>query len=151
MLMAITYGKGRIFHTAMGHGDEGGGPAMQCTGFIVTLQRGAEWAATGNVTQAVPFDFPTAAGVVLRPDFKEITLEEAFANIGNYDIGKSTKIPYLSAVTYRKLPEMRLSAKARKEMVKCLIIMMHPLKVKNLFFVNSAGWVLIILYLFLLY
>jgi type 1 glutamine amidotransferase len=91
MLMAITYEKGRIFHTAMGHADEGGGAAMQCTGFIVTLQRGAEWAATGNVTQPVPFDFPSAAGVVLRPDFKEITLDEAFEKIGGYDISKSTK------------------------------------------------------------
>jgi uncharacterized protein len=91
MLMTITYGKGRIFHTAMGHADEGGGPAMQCSGFIVTLQRGAEWAVTGNVTQAVPFDFPTAAGVTLRTDFREITTEEAIASIGSYEIGKSTK------------------------------------------------------------
>jgi type 1 glutamine amidotransferase len=96
MLMTITYEKGRIFHTAMGHADEGGGPAMHCAGFIVTFQRGAEWAVTGNVTQKVPFDFPTASGVVLRPDFKEITLEEAIANIGNYDIAKSTK--YLSCL-----------------------------------------------------
>jgi uncharacterized protein len=91
MLMTITYGKGRIFHTAMGHADEGGGPAMQCAGFITTLQRGAEWAVTGNVTQSVPFDFPTAAGVTLRPDFKEITVEEAIKSLGSYEIGKSTK------------------------------------------------------------
>jgi uncharacterized protein len=91
MLMAITFEKGRIFHTAMGHADEGGGPAMQCAGFIVTLQRGAEWAVTGNVTQAVPFDFPSPAGVVLRPDFKEISLDEAMEKLGNYDIAKSTK------------------------------------------------------------
>jgi uncharacterized protein len=91
MLMTISFGKGRIFHTAMGHADEGGGPAMHCSGFIVTLQRGAEWAVTGNVTQKVPFDFPTIASVVLRPDFKEITLDDAMANIGSYDIGKSTK------------------------------------------------------------
>jgi type 1 glutamine amidotransferase len=96
MLMTITYKKGRIFHTAMGHADEGGGPAMQCAGFIVTLQRGAEWAVTGNVTQPVPFDFPSSAGAVLRPDFKEITLEEAFANVGSYDIAKSTK--YFSCI-----------------------------------------------------
>ncbi len=96
VLMTITYGKGRIFHTTMGHADEGGGPSMQCAGFITTLQRGAEWAVTGNVTQAVPWDFPSAAGVVLRPDFKEITLDEAFANIGKYEIAKSTK--YLSCI-----------------------------------------------------
>jgi type 1 glutamine amidotransferase len=98
VLMAITYEKGRIFHTAMGHADEGGGPAMQCAGFIVTLQRGAEWAVTGNVTQIVPFDFPSAAGVVLRPDFKEISLDEAFSRLGSYDIAKSTK--YFTCLKY---------------------------------------------------
>jgi uncharacterized protein len=96
ILMTITFGKGRIFHTTMGHADEGGGPSMHCAGFIITLQRGAEWAVTGEVTQKVPWDFPSAAGVVLRPDLKEITLEEAFANIGNYDTGKSTK--YLTCI-----------------------------------------------------
>jgi uncharacterized protein len=91
MLMTITFGKGRIFHTAMGHADIGGGPAMQCAGFITTLQRGAEWAVTGDVKQKIPWDFPSAAGVVLRPDFKEMTLGEAFENIGKYDITRSTK------------------------------------------------------------
>ncbi|MDO9340735.1 MAG: ThuA domain-containing protein [Bacteroidales bacterium] len=91
VLMTITYGKGRIFHTVLGHADEGGGPAMECVGFIVTFLRGAEWAASGKVTQAIPFDFPSAAGVVIRPGFKEITLEDALANIGSYDIAKSTK------------------------------------------------------------
>jgi len=32
----------------------------------VTLQRGAEWAATGKVTQKVPDDFPTADKVSIR-------------------------------------------------------------------------------------
>ena len=91
MLMVLSYGKGRIFHTTMGHADEGGGPAMQCVGFITTLQRGAEWAVTGNVTQKVPFDFPTVAGVSLRSDFKQMTIEEVMAKIGSYDITKSTK------------------------------------------------------------
>jgi type 1 glutamine amidotransferase len=91
MLMAINYGKGRVFHTAMGHADDDGGPAVECAGFIVTLQRGAEWAATGSVTQEVPSDFPTTAGVILRPDYDEITMEKALAIIGNYDIPKSTR------------------------------------------------------------
>ena len=56
MLMAIDFGKGRVFHTAIGH------DAQQCksVAFIVTLQRGTEWAATGKVTQALPKDFPSA-------------------------------------------------------------------------------------------
>ena len=94
MLMVINYEKGRIFHTAMGHADEDGGPAMQCVGFIATLQRGAEWAVTGDVTQPVPNDFPSVAGVVLRPGYTEISLEEVFLKIESYDIAKSTK--YLS-------------------------------------------------------
>ncbi|WP_281540324.1 ThuA domain-containing protein [Maribacter aestuarii] len=55
MLMAINYGKGRIFHTTLGHFDY----SMECVGFITTLQRGAEWAATGKVTQKIPEDFPS--------------------------------------------------------------------------------------------
>lgn len=61
-LMAIAYGKGRVFHTILGHDVN----AMQCVGFIVTLQRGAEWAATGKVTQKIPKDFPTADKVSVR-------------------------------------------------------------------------------------
>ena len=54
--MAIGYGKGRIFHTPMGHDLTG----MHCVGFIATLQRGTEWAATDKVTIPLPADFPTA-------------------------------------------------------------------------------------------
>ena len=92
MLMTLTYGKGRIFHTAMGHvGKDATHPATECVGFIVTLQRGAEWAACGNVTQPIPLDFPNAAGAVYRPEYKEITLDEDFDKILTYSIDKSTK------------------------------------------------------------
>ncbi|MCS1408070.1 MAG: hypothetical protein M2R45_01235 [Verrucomicrobia subdivision 3 bacterium] len=57
MMMTLTYGKGRIFHTPMGHADY----SIECVGFMITFQRGAEWAATGQVTQTeIPADFPTA-------------------------------------------------------------------------------------------
>ena len=61
MLMTITYGKGRIFHTVLGHAGAGDKyfPALESAGFVVTMQRGAEWAATGKVTQKVPAAFPT--------------------------------------------------------------------------------------------
>jgi len=62
MLMVLSYGKGRIFHTTMGHVVA----ALSCVGFIATFQRGAEWAATGKVTQAVPGDFPGADEVRVR-------------------------------------------------------------------------------------
>ncbi len=72
VLMTITYGKGRIFHTVLGHAGSGDSffPAMESAGFVVTTQRGAEWAATGNVTQEVPAAFPTETQS-LRWDFFE--------------------------------------------------------------------------------
>lgn len=63
LLMVIEYGKGRVFQTALGHGVE----ASRCVGFATTLQRGTEWAATGQVTQKVPANFPTEAAVSARP------------------------------------------------------------------------------------
>jgi type 1 glutamine amidotransferase len=65
MLMAISFGKGRVFHTTLGNDIE----AMRCVGFITTFQRGAEWAATGKVTIKVPEDFPTADKVSLRSPY----------------------------------------------------------------------------------
>ena len=62
MLMTIDYGKGRIFHTTLGHAVV----SQQCVGFITTLQRGAEWVVTGKVTQKVPADFPQANGTSVR-------------------------------------------------------------------------------------
>ena len=60
--MTLTYGKGRVFHTAMGHDVA----ALKCVGFATTFQRGTEWAATGKVTQKVPADFPTADKVSVQ-------------------------------------------------------------------------------------
>jgi len=92
MLMTLTYGKGRIFHTTMGHvGKEDTHAATECVGFIVTFQRGAEWAACGNVTQAIPIDFPSVACSVSRPDYKEVTLSEDLDKISKYTVDKSTK------------------------------------------------------------
>ena len=50
MLWTLDYGKGRVFATALGHDPD----AMKSAGFIATLARGAEWAATGAVTLPVP-------------------------------------------------------------------------------------------------
>ncbi len=66
LLMVIPFGKGRVFHTALGHNNGPDLSAQKCVGFIATFQRGTEWAATGKVTQKVPADFPTAEKVSLR-------------------------------------------------------------------------------------
>lgn len=56
MIWTVSYGKGRVFHTPMGHDAN----AMKCWGFAGTLTRGTEWAATGKVTIVLPKAFPTA-------------------------------------------------------------------------------------------
>lgn len=72
MLWTVNWGKGKIFVTLLGHA--GNDPelryAMECTGYQVTLLRGAEWAATGQVTQEVPKDFPAEGVITLRKEFK---------------------------------------------------------------------------------
>ena len=46
VLMTIKYGKGRVFHTVMGHSHT----SMGGVAFQETLIRGTEWASTGKVT-----------------------------------------------------------------------------------------------------
>jgi type 1 glutamine amidotransferase len=55
VLMVVNYGKGRVFHTALGHDVA----AQSSVDFVVTLQRGTEWAATGKVAAKVAPDFPS--------------------------------------------------------------------------------------------
>ena len=62
VLMVINYGKGRVFHTVLGHGPE----AMSGVGFQVTLARGTEWAATGNVTLPAPAEQLSADKAAIR-------------------------------------------------------------------------------------
>lgn len=72
MLWTVKYGKGNVFVTLLGHA--GNDPelryAMECTGFQVTLLRGAEWVATGKVSQKAPKDFPSKGIITLRKAFK---------------------------------------------------------------------------------
>jgi len=48
LIWTLLYGDGRVFQTALGHDAK----AMQSEGFAVTLQRGTEWAARGQVASA---------------------------------------------------------------------------------------------------
>ncbi|MEO6244659.1 MAG: ThuA domain-containing protein, partial [Opitutaceae bacterium] len=64
MLMVIPFGKGRVFHTALGHYVE----AVNGLGFQVTFARGVEWAATGKVTLPAPASGAlTADQAAVRP------------------------------------------------------------------------------------
>ena len=63
-LIVVQYGRGRVFHTTLGHDVN----AMSSVDFVTTLQRGVEWAATGAVTQKVPESFTNTASVSKRVD-----------------------------------------------------------------------------------
>lgn len=63
MIWTVSYGKGRVFHTPMGHDVN----AMRCVGFQATLERGTEWAATGRVTLPLPGNFPSAKKISTVP------------------------------------------------------------------------------------
>jgi type 1 glutamine amidotransferase len=98
MLMVLNYGKGRIFHTTMGHDVA----ALSDVGFMATFQRGTEWAATGKVTQKMPAGFPTADTVSFRVDIAE--MDPAFAkgpatvSPESNSPGPATPLPHPTAI-----------------------------------------------------
>lgn len=61
IMWTTQWGKGRVFVDLLGHcgNDPDLTYSMDCVGFQTTLLRGAEWAATGRVSQDVPDNFPT--------------------------------------------------------------------------------------------
>lgn len=61
LLWGNTYGRGRVFHTALGHDTD----AMSAPGFAASFARGVEWAATGAVTLPARIDMnPKDPGAV---------------------------------------------------------------------------------------
>jgi type 1 glutamine amidotransferase len=68
MLMVIDYGKGRTFHTTLGHDSY----SLEGIDFIITFTRGCEWAATGGVTIPVPDDFPS----IEKPSSRSFVLKK---------------------------------------------------------------------------
>ncbi|MFI3248105.1 MAG: ThuA domain-containing protein [Rikenellaceae bacterium] len=55
VLFTISYGKGRVFHTVLGHTGKEFKESLDNRGFQVTFSRGTEWAATGKVKQKSSF------------------------------------------------------------------------------------------------
>ncbi len=93
VMMTIRYGEGRVFHTTLGHSDNDPlfPPAIECAGFITTLRRGTEWAATGNVLQDVPSIFPSETSSLRWPFYEDIQtdIEAVIQRIQTYETGKS--------------------------------------------------------------
>ena len=92
----MNYGRSKSRHTVFGHGPD---RQMQCAGFIATLQRGTEWAATGEVLQEVPAEFPNITGYTIWPEYQPLSLEELVSEIKKYELGESEE--NLTALTLR--------------------------------------------------
>jgi type 1 glutamine amidotransferase len=93
VIMTINYGKGRIFHTTLGHTwEELFSPPLECAGFITIFQRGAEWAATGKVIQKTPENFPTETKSLRWFYFEDISegARPLVKRMQEYEPGKST-------------------------------------------------------------
>lgn len=141
VLVAKNVGQGRVFITMLGTPDYEGDQALHCAGFIITLQRGAEWAATGTVTQEVPFDFPTAAGAVLRPDYSGVEFDEAFANMGTYKIGSSTLyFTWLQSQIRKASGDEVALLNLEKKMVEVLNNPASTIEAKKLI-LNELSWI----------
>ena len=63
MIMTISYGKGRVFHTPMGHADY----SMKCVGFKDVLRRGTQWAVEGKVNLEFAKNFPQNDKISVTP------------------------------------------------------------------------------------
>jgi len=66
----VTYGKGRVYNSSMGHLWKGETypPAYRCIGYQTTVIRVVEWLATGKVTYPVPDNFPTKDSISLKSE-----------------------------------------------------------------------------------
>ena len=122
VLFTINYGKGRVFHTVLGHvGGEYPPPPVQCAGFIVTLLRGTEWAATGKVTQQIPEDFPTADKYRLWANYKAPKLSELLAEIAGFEYGDNSAVfDDIAAIVTNAYGNAKLTSKFEDEFVKFL-------------------------------
>ncbi|MGB7294979.1 MAG: HEAT repeat domain-containing protein [Candidatus Aminicenantales bacterium] len=102
VLFTVQYGAGRIFHTMLGHArPEAPHPALECPGFIVTFQRGAEWAAAGKVTQKVPADFPGTDRDISTPEdarswpgYRPPSLEAILKDLDSFEYSRDEQVLY---------------------------------------------------------
>jgi type 1 glutamine amidotransferase len=121
MLMTLNYGKGRVFATMLGHAGE----QLKSVAFISTFLRGAEWAATGQVTQKVPADMPTADQPSIRKAAQASTASPGVVYDGFDGPGKGKHIVLISGdEEYRSEEAMPQLGKilAKRHGFKCTVL-----------------------------
>ncbi|MEQ1905780.1 MAG: ThuA domain-containing protein [Pirellulaceae bacterium] len=110
VVMAITYGQGRVLHTTLGHADY----SQASVGFITLLQRGAEWVATGKVTQAVPADFP-------KEDKTSSRQPKTAALIKKIELGKTVNPTELDNIVFAGAIDPADTEVFRKKGIKTIV------------------------------
>jgi mono/diheme cytochrome c family protein len=100
-LLVLSFGRGRVFHTTMGHDVS----ALSSVDFVATFQRGVEWAATGAVTQPVPAAFPTADAVSVRADLAAMDQGQAPASGRGAQASPASMPPPANAAAQSYPPE----------------------------------------------
>ncbi len=122
ILFTIQYGKGRIFQTALGHPQDDTPVALQCAGFLTTFLRGAEWCATGNVTQPVPEDFPGPHETRIWEENRHIPFTELLERIKNYkELDSLVTITQINEYLRVMTSDNRSLENCEKEMIKFLL------------------------------
>ncbi len=141
ILVTVNFGHGRVFYTALGHEK----PGMQEPGFAITFVRGAEWAATGEVTLPPEFPAPRAVrpvrvtvvtgGHSFDPEFFEIFVHrpdlevtvtghpEAYAS----DFRKEADVLVLYDMISEIGEEKRVNLRAFLEAGRGLVVLHHAL------------------------
>ena len=122
ILFTIQYGKGRVFQTALGHPQEDTPVALQCAGFLTTFLRGAEWCATGKVTQPIPEDFPGPYEVRIWEENRYIPFAELLERIKGFKaLDSRATITQINEYLRIMTSDKRSLANVEKEMIKFLL------------------------------
>jgi beta-xylosidase/type 1 glutamine amidotransferase len=104
----VTYGKGRVYNSSMGHLWKGETypPAYRCIGFQTTMIRATEWLATGNVTYPVPENFPTKDSSSLSNEAPETQAHNPviFADVPDMSMVRVGNSYYMSSTTMHMSP-----------------------------------------------
>ena len=104
------------------------------------LQRGAEWAVTGNVTNLCHLIFRQLPELYFVPILRRLLLKRPFANIGSYDIAKSTKyLSYLQSHIRNLAGDEKELLNMEKMMVKVLISEEATVEAKKLL-LRELSW-----------
>ncbi len=122
ILFTIQYGKGRVFQTVLGHPQEDTPVALQCAGFLTTFVRGAEWCATGKVTQPVPEDFPGPHETRIWEENRHIPFTELLERIKGFkELDSRVTITQINEYLRVMTSDKRPLTNCEKEMNKFLL------------------------------